>query len=233
MAEYTLTAEAGRQTGSRPSGRLRSGGRIPGVLYGHGTEPVSLSVDARELRQALSTEAGLNQLLNLEVGGARHLALARELQRHPVRHTVVHVDFQIVRRDEVIAADVPVILVGEAKEVETARGLIEQPLTSLTVHATPAAIPPSIEIDITELQVGDTIRVGNLTLPSGVTTDVDPEEAVVVAAASTVAAEVAEAEAAEAEAAEVAAPAEAEEGGEPGERAPEAPAAEGAAGGEA
>lgn len=220
MAEYTLTAESGRQTGSRPSGRLRSAGRIPGVLYGHGTEPQSLSVDARELRLALSTDAGLNQLLNLEVEGTSHLALARELQRHPVRHTVTHVDFLIVRRDEIISADVPLTLVGEAKEVETARGLIEQPLTSLTVNATPAAIPPGIEIDISALVVGDAIRVGDIQLPDGVTTDVDPEEAVVVAAASTVAAEVAEEEAAGAE-------------GEAAEADAESPAAEGAADAEA
>jgi large subunit ribosomal protein L25 len=184
MAEYTLIAKGGRTTGSRPSGRLRTTGRVPAVVYGHGSAPLSISVDGRELRHALSTGAGLNQLLNLEVDGDSHLALARELQRHPVRNTVVHVDFQIVRRDEVISAEVPVTLVGEAKEVETARGLIEQPLLSLTVNATPGTIPSGIEVDITELRIGDQIRVGDLALPAGVTTDVDPEETVVIAASS-------------------------------------------------
>ena len=190
MAEYTLIAEGGRTTGSRPSGRLRSTGRIPAVVYGHGSAPLSVSVDARELRHALSSEAGLNQLLNLELDGERHLTLARELQRHPVRNTVVHVDFQIVRRDELISADVPLILIGEAREVEMAKGIIEQPLTSLSVNATPATIPSSIEVDISALNVGDNIRVGDLDLPEGVTTDVDVEETVVMATTS--AAEIAE-----------------------------------------
>ncbi len=209
MAEITLLAESGRTTGTRASGRLRVAGRIPGVIYGHGADPVAVSVDARELRLALSSDAGLNQLLDIRVDGARHLSLARELQRHPVRNTVTHVDFQIVRRDEVIAADVPIVTTGEAKTVEIERGVVSQPLTSLTIHATPAAIPASIEIDITDLAIGDTIRVSDLSLPNGVTTEVDPEEAVVIAEASAVAAEVeAEeteaAEAAEAEAAEAA-----------------------------
>src|ERR1700678_2432161 len=99
MAEITLVAEPGRLTGSSESRRLRASGRIPGVLYGHGGEGTSVSVDGREFRQALSGGAGLNQLLSLQVGSETHLAMARSLQRHPVRHTVIHVDFQIVRRD--------------------------------------------------------------------------------------------------------------------------------------
>jgi large subunit ribosomal protein L25 len=205
MAEITLLAEPGRVTGTRASGRLRTAGRIPGVVYGHGTDPVSVSVDARELRHALSTDAGLNQLLEVHIGDQRLLTLARELQRHPVRNTVTHVDFQIVRRDEVIAADVPIVLVGESKSVETERGVISQPLTQLTIHATPGAIPSSIEVDITDMVVGDAIRVGDLPLPSGVTTEVDPEEAVVTASVSEVSTEVATEEAEAAEAAEEAA----------------------------
>lgn len=213
MAEITLEAQRGRAIGSRPTGRLRASGRIPGVIYGHGTDPVPVSVDARELRHALTTDAGLNQLLALEVDGTRHLTLARELQRHPVRNTVTHVDFLIVRRDEVISADVPITLVGEAKAVEVERGVVSQSLTSLTVHATPAAIPNSFEIDISEMAIGDSVRVGDLRLPQGVTTEVDPEEAIVVASASAVAAEVAEEEAeAEAEAMEAAEAAEGEGG---------------------
>lgn len=212
MAEITLLAESGRTTGTRASGRLRVAGRIPGVVYGHGTAPLPVSVDARDLRHALSTEAGLNQLLEVHVGEDRLLALARELQRHPVRNTVTHVDFQIVRRDEIIAAEVPILLAGEAKSVETERGVVSQPLTSLTVHATPGAIPSHIEVDITDLAIGDTIRVSDLTLPTGVTTEVDPEEAVVIASISDVAAEVDAEDAEAAEAAEALA-----EGGESAE----------------
>jgi large subunit ribosomal protein L25 len=180
MPEVTLVAEPGRATGSAASRRLRAGGRIPAVIYGHGVEGLSVSVDGRELRHALSGDAGLNQLLSLEVGSDTHLAMARVLQRHPVRHTVVHVDFQIVRRDEIVSADVPLVLVGEAKAVEQERGLVEQPMLSLTVRATPAEIPSSIEVDVTELVIGSTIKVGDLKLPPRVTTDASPDDVVVV-----------------------------------------------------
>lgn len=179
MPEITLEARPGRVTGSAESNRLRAQGRIPAVIYGHGTEALPVSVDARELRAALSTDAGLNQLLNLRVGSSSHLTLARELQRHPVRNTLSHVDFLIVRRDEVVTADVPLILVGEAKEVERQGGLVEQPVTSIAVRATPDRIPHAIEIDITNLNVGDSVRVSDLDLPEGVVTEVDSEEAVV------------------------------------------------------
>lgn len=201
MAEITVVAEPGRKTGSAESRRLRAAGRIPAVVYGHGTAGVAVSVDGRELRHALSGQAGSNQLLDLRVGSERHLALARVLQRHPVRHTLVHVDFQIVSRDEVVTADVPLILVGEAKEVELEQGLVEQQLTTLAVKATPGRIPGSIEVDVSGLTVGSNIRVADLTLPQGVSTDVPEDDVVVIASVSRVAAEVAEVEAAEAEAA--------------------------------
>jgi large subunit ribosomal protein L25 len=221
MAEVTLIAEPGRPIGSAASRRLRASGRIPAVVYGHGRAGTAVSVDARDLRHALSGDAGLNQLLSLEVGSETHLALARSLQRHPVRHTVVHVDFLIVRRDEVISADVPIVLIGEAKAVEQEQGLVEQQLTSLAVNATPDRIPPHLEVDISGLTVGDTVRVGDLSLPSGVTTDVNPDEPVVLASVSRAAIELeAEAAAAAEEAAEAA--------GEPGAPAPgRAGAAEG------
>jgi large subunit ribosomal protein L25 len=195
MAEINLVAEPGRPTGSAASRRLRSSGRIPAVLYGHGSEAQSLSVDGRALRQALSGQAGLNQLLSLEVGSETHLAIARSLQRHPVRHTVVHVDFQIVRRDEVLSADVPIVLAGEAKAVEQENGLVEQLLNALTVNATPDRIPGHIEVDISELTIGEGIRVSSLNLPTGVTTDVDPDELVVLASVTRAAAAGPEAEA--------------------------------------
>ncbi len=190
MEEVSLVAEAGRPTGSSSSRRLRAAGKVPAVLYGHGIEPQPLAVDARALRAALHQEAGLNALITLDVGGARHLAMARQLQRDAVRGTVAHVDFVIVRRDEVVSVEVPLRLVGEPVEVERADGLVEQQLFALTVNATPANIPTVIEVDVSGLGIGDTIRAGDLTLPSGVTTEVDPEEPVVVGQPSRVAAEV-------------------------------------------
>jgi large subunit ribosomal protein L25 len=215
MAEITLTAETGRTTGSRESGRLRAQGRIPGVIYGHGTTPLPVAVDGRKLRAALTTEAGLNALLALDVAGETHLTLAREIQRHPVRNVVIHVDFQIVRRDEVVSAEVPITLIGDAHQVAINDGVVEHQLFSLTVQATPGRIPNVIEVDISGLTIGDAIRVGDLSLPDGVTTEVDPEDTVVLAQGSAVAAEMEAEEAEAAEAAEVAAAGSAE-AGEPG-----------------
>jgi large subunit ribosomal protein L25 len=201
MPDITLVAESRDVTGSSDSRRSRREGRIPAVVYGHGLEPLSITVDARELRVALSTSAGLNQLLNINVGGNTHLALARELQRHPVRHTVAHVDFQIVRRDEVVRSEVPVVITGEALAVNRAGGVLEHVISTLTVHSTPANIPNEITVDVSELNVGDSIRIGDLKLPSGVSTDLDPDEVLVIAAFGAVQVE-AEGEAAEGEAAE-------------------------------
>jgi len=212
MEEVVLTAEAGRTTGSATARRLRGAGRIPAVLYGHGVDPQALAVEGRALRLALNTEAGLNALISLDVSGDRHLAMARQLQRDPVRGTVAHVDFVIVRRDEVVTVEVPVHLEGEASLVHREDGLVEQQLFSLTVNATPSSIPSHIEVDITNLGIGDAIRVGDLSLPSGVSTDVDPEEPVVAGQASRVSAEV-EAEEAEAEAETAAVAAGTPEGG--------------------
>src|ERR1700722_931591 len=189
MAEITLVAEPGRPTGSAESRRLRASGRVPAVVYGHGGEGTALSVDGRDLRHALSGTSGLNQLLSLTVGSETHLAMARSLQRHPVRHTVVHVDFLIVRRDEVISADVPILLIGEARAVEQEQGLVEHLLTSLTVNAIPGLIPAHLEVDISELTIGEGVRVSDLALAEGVTTDTSPDELVVLASATRAAVE--------------------------------------------
>ena len=205
MAEVKLVAELGRTTGSSASRRLRVSGRIPGVVYGHGMQPVSVSVGARDLGAALSLH-GLNQVLELEVEGSSHLVLARQLQRHPVRRTVAHVDFQVVRRDEVVHAEVPVVIVGVAANIERDRGVLEQLLTNLSIRTTPERIPQEITLDVSGLEVGQSLRVRDLVLPEGVTTDLDPDEPVVIAALSRTAAEMAAVEAAEeAEAPEAAA----------------------------
>ena len=128
MAEITLAAEVGRPLGSSHTRRLRADGKIPGVIYGHGSDPVPVAVVGRELRIALSGESGSNTLLSLQAGDQTFLALAREMQRHPVQNTVIHVDFQIVRRDEIISADVPIALIGEALEVQHGDGLVDQQL---------------------------------------------------------------------------------------------------------
>ncbi len=179
MAEITLRATAGRGIGSSEARRLRREGQIPAVVYGHGMEAIAVAVSKRDLRTVLGTDAGSNAVLSLHIGGDRYLALAREIQRHPVRGTVVHVDFQVVDPDEAVSADVPVVLVGEATAVAHGDGIVDQQLFTLTVQATPSRIPSSIEVDVSGLTIGGAVRVAEVVLPPGVTTDVDPETTVV------------------------------------------------------
>jgi large subunit ribosomal protein L25 len=181
MAEITLQADTGRTTGSRPSGRLRAEGRVPGVVYGLGQDPQSVSVLWRELRVVLTGEAGLNALIDLHIDGASgDLVIVKELQRHPVRRDVLHVDFLRVSRDQAITVEVPVVLHGEAAALRDG-GVVDHVLYALAISAKPADIPNEITVDVTELEIGGAIRVGDLQLPAGVTTDVDPEDAIVTA----------------------------------------------------
>jgi large subunit ribosomal protein L25 len=210
MSEVTLTAEHGRTTGTAASGRLRGEGSIPGVVYGHGIDPIAVSVARRELRAALHTEAGMNALINLQVDGGSHLTIVKELQRHPVRNEVTHVDFLVINRDEVLTVDVPILLEGEAREVAANDGTIDQQLFSLTVQAKPGSIPNEFTIDVSAMTIGDAIRVGDLKLPSGVETPVDPEEPIVTAQITRATIEAEELEAGAAEGAEAAEAAEGE-----------------------
>jgi large subunit ribosomal protein L25 len=131
---------------------------------------------------ALNTEAGVNALLQIDVGGTKHLALARAIQKHPVRGTVAHVDFQVVNRNERVTADVPVNFTGEALKVTKNGGIVEHLISSLHIEATPATLPSHIEVDISGLELEGSLRVKDIVLPSGVTTSVDPEEPIVIGA---------------------------------------------------
>lgn len=221
--DITLTAETGRATGSPASRRLRAQGKVPAVLYGRGADPQAIAVDWRELRAALTTDKGLNALLTLQVGRKKTKAIVKEMQRHPVRRDVLHIDFLAVDVDVAITTDVPIVLEGEATLVLREQGVVDQVLNALVVHAKPDAIPGHLSVDISELEVGHTITVGDLQLPPGVTTDVDPEETIVTAQVTSLAlAEEAEAEEGE----------EAEEGAEAEGEGAGAEAAEGGAEGE-
>lgn len=180
MAELVLTAEAGRTLGSAETRRLRHTGRIPGVVYGLSQDPVPLSVDFKELRAALTTSAGLNALISLEVAGTTQLSLVKELQRHPVRNDVIHVDFLRVDPNKPIQVVVPVTLVGEPEKVNMFDGMVEQPLLAVTVYAKPTAIPNEIQCDISDLEIGSSVRAEGLQFPDGVTSDIDPNDVVAV-----------------------------------------------------
>src|SRR6185312_7320530 len=166
MAEITLPAHTGRSTGSRASRRLRGEGKVPATVYGLGTESVPVTVDWRELRHALTTDAGMNALINLEIDGhASELTIVKELQRHPIRRSVLHVDFLRVSRDVAIEVDVPIVLRGEAEEVTRNDGVVDQVMFTLTVKAKPGSIPNELVADISGLTIGDAVRVSDLSLP--------------------------------------------------------------------
>ncbi len=182
--DVTLTAETGRPLGSRSSRRLLRDGKVPGVVYGLDQDTLSLAVAWPDLRAALTTEAGLNALITLEVDGHEDLTIVKDLQRDPVRRDVIHVDFLRVSRDAEIEVEVPIVLEGHAEEVEREDGTVAHLLFTLTVKAKPGSIPNELTIDVSEMQLGDSIRVSDLRLPAGVSTEVDPEEVVVNAQVS-------------------------------------------------
>ncbi len=211
MADATLIAERRPAAGKGPAGRIRREGLVPAVVYGLGDENVSVAVSQRELVHILSGGSGMNTLITLSIDGTEELAIARELQRHPVKGNVIHVDFVRVRADQTIQAEIPVHLTGEA-EGAVRGGVLEQLVHTLTVEAKPADFPPSIEHDVSALEIGGQVYVRDLTVPNGVTVLQNADELVAQVSAPRVAevAEGAEAEGAEAATAEGgAAPAEA------------------------
>jgi len=204
--DVTLTAETGRPNGSSRARRLRAAGKVPAVVYGLDQEPVAVSVVWLELRRALNTKAGLNALITLDVDGHQDLTIVKALQRDPVRRSVEHVDFLRIDRNASITVEVPIVLNGEAKELEINQGIVEQLLHTLTIDARPGFIPTQLDADISGLDIGGAVRVGDLVLPEGVTTEVDPDEQIAIGSATRAAI-----------AGEDGEPAEAVEGGEAGE----------------
>ena len=219
--ELKLKADKREESGKGAARKLRAAGRVPAVLYGHGVGPIPVSVDARDLFHVLHGSAGTNVLVDLLVDGTQHLSLPREIQRDHVRGRYLHVDFLAVRRDEKVTVSVPVRVVGESPGVK-AGGVIEHHLWDLEVECLPGDVPDGIEADVSQLQVGDSLRVSDLASPEGVAILTPPEESVVsvvipqVRVVEEVEAAVAEGEVAEGEEGEAAPAGEAptEEGGE-------------------
>jgi len=179
MSQVTLQASTDRALGSRHTRRLRGAGAIPGVVYGAGVDPLAVSVDAKAFRTAVSGEQGLNSLIDLDAGGKHFLVMAREIQRHPVRGTVAHVDFQVIDPTKPVLAEVPLRVVGDAVEVRHADWEVDQQMFSLEVRTRPDQIPNHIDVEISDLKVGGTIRVSDLVLPEGVEPAIDAGLAVI------------------------------------------------------
>ncbi|HRB02694.1 MAG TPA: 50S ribosomal protein L25 [Ilumatobacteraceae bacterium] len=179
MSNTKLAAHPRTTTGSPAARRLRAEGHIPGVIYGQGMAPVSVSVERRDLRLALSGPAGSNTVLTLEVDGKSYPAVVKDMQRHPIRRTVAHIDFLQVNMNEEITVSVAVHIIGESKAVAAEGGLVDAAVDSIEVSCTPNNMPNAFEIDVTEMQPHDVIRLSDVPMPKGVTALGDPEMPIV------------------------------------------------------
>lgn len=180
MDEVSLRAEPRTDTGTRPARRLRRDGRVPAVVYGRGLTARPVTVAARDLFSALHTEAGLNALINVEIeGGDTVLTVAREIQRHPVRGDITHVDLIKVALDVAIEADVGIEYVGVPVGVRDEGGFVETIAATVTISALPTQIPSGIQIDIEDLGIGDSLSVSDLPEIEGVEYLDDPDRPLV------------------------------------------------------
>ena len=178
MAEYELKAEKRDVAGKGAARKIRATGRVPAVLYGPQLDPLRLTVDARQLWHALHTEAGTNVLISLAVDGDTYLTMPREVQRDIVRGTLLHVDFLRIRRDVAIQVDVPIHLSGESVGVNEG-GVVEHHLWELRIECLPANVPESIQADISNLAIGDSLHVSDLRIPQHLTV-LTPEDETIV-----------------------------------------------------
>ena len=165
--------------GSAESRRLRRQGIIPGVLYGREQQPVPISIPERSLRSALTTSGGLNAVLDVVVeGGKIHSSVLKEFQQHPVKGLITHVDLQEVRLDQPIHATVPLHIHGEPVGVKEG-GVLSQVTNEVNVEALPMEVPEHLEADVSEMAIGDTLRLSSVKAPEGVKLLDDLEETVV------------------------------------------------------
>lgn len=178
MSELLLKAQTGRLTGTRSSRRLRTEGLVPGVVYGLGEDAVTVAVEWKSLRKALTTDAGVNALLTLDIDGHQQLSIVKDIQRHPTRRDVIHVDFIRLDANVEVEVEIPLILTGEAKNVTAVSGMVDQTMFALTVLSKPDSIPTELTADISDLEVGDAITVSDIVLPAGVRTELDADETI-------------------------------------------------------
>ncbi len=179
MPEYVSLEVTPREVLGKKVKQLRRDGKVPVVLYGPGSETMSLTADGRALRQVL-LEAGGTQLIELNVGGEKIPTLARDVQRDPLRGDILHVDFYRVSMDRPISADIPIVLVGENALVETGAAVLVHSLNTLSIEALPSSLMAMIEVDVGQLtEIGDQLLVRDLSVPEDVTILTDENELVV------------------------------------------------------
>lgn len=179
MNTLTINASNRDQAGSASSGRLRLEGRVPAVVYGKSKEPQNLSVDARELRILLRSIGNNTPVVQLKSGeGDARTSIIKEVQRHPVKDTYTHVDFQEVGDDELVVVEVPVHPKGEAWGVKNENATIETVSQSVSVRCLPKDIPAAINADVTALKVGDSLHISQLPEIEGIKYMDAPEQPV-------------------------------------------------------
>jgi large subunit ribosomal protein L25 len=201
MAIVVLKGARREQVGKGISRRLREAGSIPAVYYGRGEEPVALSVHAKELDSILHGSAGSNVIVDLKVDGdaaADRKALLREIQRHPVRGNILHVDLQHISLSERITVEVPVVLLGIPTGVKDGGGILEHLLREVEVECLPTDIPDKLTVDVSHLNIGDSVHVSDL-VSEKATVKTEAERAVASVVPPTVLEEVKPAEEAQAE----------------------------------
>lgn len=175
MSEVRIAAEPRNEFGKGGARRTRRAGKVPAVLYGHGTDPRHIALPAREFAHAIKGDAGLNVLLTLDIAGEAQLALPKSVQRHPIKGDIEHVDLLVIERGERVRVDVAVHVVGETPR----GGLLEHTSETVSVEADATQLPDAIEVDVTSLEIGQSVHAGDLALPAGATLADDAEKVVI------------------------------------------------------
>jgi large subunit ribosomal protein L25 len=177
MASASLSASVRSESGTGAARKLRQSGKVPAIIYGHGRDPQSLAIDARELERLLDRVSAASTVIDLAVDGRTARTLIREIQRHPFKKQILHLDFQELVAGEKVTVDIPVVLVGTPEGVR-AGGILDQVMHRLTIRVDPSNIPNHIDADVNALTIGHSIHVSDLHVPDGVEI-LDDEEATI------------------------------------------------------
>src|ERR1044072_719945 len=183
MATVSFTAQPPDTTGKGAARSLRARGQIPAVIYGHDRQPQALSLNARDLDKMLGHIQAESTVIEVTVEGATSKTLIREIQRHPIKRQILHVDFQALVAGEKVTVNIPITLIGIPEGVKLEGGVRRQPLRELEIEVDPSNIPDHVELDVSNLKIGDSLHVSDIKLPEGVTILDDPETSVAVVAA--------------------------------------------------
>lgn len=199
MANATLNASTRAETGKGAARKLRQAGNIPAVIYGHNREPQSLVLNARETEKLVRGIAVSSTVIELSIDGKTSRTLIREIQRHPFKRSILHIDFQELVAGETVTVKCPIVYVGTPEGVRLEGGILDQIMHELTLQVDPGNIPNHIDVDISGVKLGKPLHVADLVLPAGVKVLDDAGATVCVVAPPKVQAESAESAAAEPE----------------------------------